>query len=317
MTDHSTGQTPSDRDSELAELLEACVHAERNEPGSAARLIEAAPPDLRQELGELVRVAQFVQRSFPVQATDTFRRHGRERLQARIRAAVPPRHHLRWWQSAAASLVVLSMLVYGVTTVAAGSLPGEPLYRIKQATELVALERARDQVGRALVLVDQAGIRLDECSRLAHAGQTDAATIAAEQYVATLRQATALMLAARPTPDEQARDQFALAVGGQRQQLQLLADTAPQVLRPALEVASTAATSALEQNLQVNGGASPRPGPTASEPASSPGPAAPPSLAPTNTRRLSTGASTPLPTASPPAQQVSASIVASPAPGQP
>jgi hypothetical protein len=317
MSDATTGGTHSGRDLELAELLDACLRAEHDEPGAAARLLEAAPPELRTDLRELVQVAQLVQRSLPVQPTDAFRRDARERLQARIGAAQPKRRQLRWWwQSAAAGLVGLSLLAYGTTTVAAGSLPGEPLYGVKRATEFVALERVRDDVGRARVLVDQAGIRLDECSRLSSAGQTDAAMAAAEQYVATLREATALMLAARPKPDQQALDQFARVVGGQQQQLQLLAGTAPEVLRPSLESASNAATTALEQDLQVNGGATPPPGPTASKPSPAPRPAVSPSLTPTNSRTPGTGAPSPLPAVSPLPQRASPSTVASPAPGQ-
>jgi Domain of unknown function (DUF5667) len=317
MPDDTRAGENSGRESELAELLDACLRAEQNEPGAAARLVEAAPADLRDELGELVHVAKVLERGLTPQPTDTFPRQVGERLHSRIGTARPPRRHLRWWQLAAASLVVLSLVVYGFTTAAAESLPGQPLYGIKRATEFVALERVRDDAGRALVLVDQAGIRLDECSQLVHAGQTDAAMLAAEQYVATLREATALILAARPAPDQQARDQFALAVGGQQARLELLTGSAPESLRPGLEAASKAAASALEQDRQVNRAASPAPGPTTSQSAPRTRPSAPPSLGPTNNPALGTEAPSPPPGASPPAQRASPSIVVSPQPGQP
>jgi len=317
MPDDTGAGENSGRDSELAELLDACLRAEQNERGAAARLVEAAPAELRDELAELVQLAEYLERSFSVQPRDTLPRQVGERLHSRLGTARPPRRQLRWWQWAAASLVVLSLVVYGVTTAAAESLPGQPLYGIKRATEFVALERVRDDPGRALVLVDQAGIRLDECSQLVHAQQTAAAMMAAEQYVATLREATALMLAAHPPPDQQARDQFARAVGGQQQQLELLTGGAPETLRPGLEAASKIAAAALEQDLQGNRAASPTPGPTPGESAPSPGPAAPPSLGPTNNRAPSTQAPSPLPGASPPAQRASPSTVASPPPGQP
>jgi hypothetical protein len=287
MPDDAAAPGDPGQDPQLAELLDACLRAERLEPGGAARIIEAAPPHLRPELEELLRFAQRLQRNTWVGPSEAFRAGARARLQAQIesrrsQAARPIRRGLTpWLVRAAAAIVALSVMVYAAASAAARALPDEPLYGIKQARELLAVELAGDDSSRALVLVDQAGVRLDECTRLTHAGRTELAATSAEQYVATLDRAITALVGARPAPEQQAREQFDAAVREQRQQLSALAAEAPAALRPALGAAIAAADAALDRSSQLSQGtpletpASPTAGVGASRaasPAASPSP---------------------------------------------
>jgi hypothetical protein len=49
---------PPDQDGRLAELLDACLRAERGAPGSAADILRQAPEELRDELDHLLAVAR-------------------------------------------------------------------------------------------------------------------------------------------------------------------------------------------------------------------------------------------------------------------
>jgi len=303
MHDDAAGPEDAGQDAQLADLLDACLRAEQLEPGAAARLIEAAPEHLRAELEALVRFAQRLEDSAWVGPTETFRAGARARLEAQL---APPRSHplrpmrlgTRWLVRAAAGIVALSLLAYAATSVAARALPGEPLYGIKQAREVLAVELARDDAGRALVLVEQAGERLDECTRLADAGRTELAAASAEQYVATLDRALTTLVTARPAPDQQAREQFAAAVRAQQHGLEVLATVSAAPLRPALDQAIAADGMALDRSSQ--------PSPTA-QPAAPPSPPA-----------ATVASPAPRPAASPaPLRSASPSAVASPSPVRP
>jgi hypothetical protein len=73
------------------------------------------------------------------------------------------------------------------------TLPGDPLYVVKQAGEALALARANGDEARAEVLIGQAGVRLDETARLGQLGRTTEALTAAHRYETTIDQATAAL----------------------------------------------------------------------------------------------------------------------------
>ena len=277
-----------DQDPRLPELLEACLRAERAAPGSSAELVRAAPEGLRDELAQLIALARVLETAPWAGATPRLRAGAPPRPQRqsqpvtrRSGPARRPRRGAPWVPRAVAIVAALVLSGYGSVLASAGALPGEPLYRVKQANEVVMLELSRDDMTRALVLLRQAGTRLEEAMRLARAGQVRSAGEVLQQYVATLGRATASLRQARGSSNPQARAEFEAELQHQRDRLQALAREAPQPLRPSIQEAQVAVSRDLGSSPDASGVGPGRPTPSATPaavPATSPIPAASPSV---------------------------------------
>ena len=277
----------ADQDPRLPDLLDACLRAERAAPGSSDDIVREAPPELQDELAQLITVVRALEAAEWASATPAFRAGARIRFQAAAPAAsrrgVPTglRRATPWLARVAAGVVALGLAGYGSVLASAGALPGEPLYGVKQANEFVVLGLTRDDVSRALVLLRQAGDRLDEASRLAAAGQARAAGETLQQYVATLGRAAESLGRAQPRPDPQARGEFEAELQQQVGRLDALARDAPPSLRPSIQEAQVVASRELSQIREPGGppAVAPSPSATAATVAPvSPSPAASPSV---------------------------------------
>jgi Domain of unknown function (DUF5667) len=294
----SLGQTPEplDQDVRLAELLDTCLRAERGAPGSAPEIVSDAPEELRGELLQLLDLARVLEAASRPSATAEFRAGAQARFHAvtqpavarRAAAPVGLRSARPWLGRLAAGLATVVLASYGSVRASAGSLPGQPLYAVKQADEFVTLGLTRDDLSRAFVLLDQAGARLDEATRLAGAAQVQAAGDLLQQYVVTLERATATF--SRAQGADPRRGEFDAQLQVQFGQLESLARDAPQPLRPGIQQAQTIVTREL--------GHSPRPSGTPSgAPSSSPQPA---TLSPSSAASPGLGAVPPAPASPPP-----------------
>jgi hypothetical protein len=96
---------------------------------------------------------------------------------------------------AALSLVVVAALVATATVASADSLPDEPLYGVKVASEQLRLAIARTPEDRAAVWLSMAEHRLTEAERLALAGREPEALVAASAYGTQLAEAAAELAA--------------------------------------------------------------------------------------------------------------------------
>jgi hypothetical protein len=158
----------------------------------------------------------------------------------------------------------------------ADSLPGQPLYAVKQADEAITLGLTQDDLSRAFVLLDQAGARLDEATRLAGAAQVQAAGDLLQQYVATLEQATATF--SRAQGADRRRGEFDAQLEVQFGQLESLARDAPQSLHPGIQQAQTLVARELGQSPGPSGMPSAAPSPSAPSATLGPSPAASPGI---------------------------------------
>jgi hypothetical protein len=175
------------------------------------------------------------------------------------------------------------------------------LYAVKQADEFVTLGLSRDDGTRALVLLRQAGVRLDEATRLADSGQVQTAADLLQQYVGTLERAAA-SLSRAPSVDAKLSTDYQALLQQQLSQLESLARDAPAPLRPTIQQAQLAATQELGGS-QAAGQPAPPPTPSAPavSPAVSPSPAASPATgaparAPASPSPLSSPVGQPSPT---------------------
>jgi hypothetical protein len=185
----------------------------------------------------------------------------------------------------AAGLALMALGGYGSVLASVGAVPGDPLYAVKQADEAITLGLTRDDLSRALVLLRQAGDRLDEARRLIAAGRVETAGDLLQLYSVTLERAgTSLNRATAADP--RARAEFQAQLQRQLGQLQSLAREAPQTLQPSIQRAEAAANQQLGSDLSAQNGQSdadataPTPTPSPMSPAVSPSPSLPASQSP-------------------------------------
>jgi hypothetical protein len=310
---------PRDQDRRLAELLDACLHAEQGTPGSAAELVRNAPEELRDELGELLGLARTLQTTPWPAPSPQLRARVRARLQpARAAPAAAPSVRRRlapWLLRAAAGVAALALASYGGVLASADALPGQPLYAVKQADEFVTLGLARDDMSRALVLLHQAGARLSEATRLLQARQIQPAGELLQQYAATLERAQTT-LSRVTAPDQQARAEFQSVLRQQLGELDTLAGSAPPALQPNIQRAQAAVTQQLAVEQSQSGATQP---PTAAGPSPSTGAASVTATAAASATAAvsatATANATATVSATPPASNPSSA--ASPVPGTP
>ncbi|MDQ2912667.1 MAG: DUF5667 domain-containing protein [Chloroflexota bacterium] len=117
---------------------------------------------------------------------EQFRNELRGRLMSEAVVALAPRPNRfslpALLRPALAAAVILVLILAGATSAAASSLPGDPLYTVKRASEDVRLAVTFDQVARLLLLSDLADRRLEELAEVAL--QRPAAAPAATQEYA-------------------------------------------------------------------------------------------------------------------------------------
>jgi hypothetical protein len=284
---------PPDQDARLAELLDACLRAERGAPGSAVDILRQAPVEYRDELEQLVAVARALATAEWPSPSSDFRAGARARFETATQRAphvTAPRlgraRVARWLVGLAAGLALMALATYGSVLASIGSLPGEPLYAVKQADEFITLGLTGDDLGRALVLLRQAGARLDEAGRLIAAGRAQTAGELLQQYAAILQRAGGSLNRATAA-DPRARAEFQAQLQHQLGQLRSLAREAPQTLQPAIERAEAAASEQLGGGESEREGIAPTPAASPVSPGVSPSPAISPPVRPSAPARSS------------------------------
>ncbi len=240
----------------LAQALEACIRAERAEPGSSTKIIARQPPAARAELRRLLALARSIEAS-PAKAKPSpeFVEAARARLMHRITGepialtaplrltAIPisPRRSQPKWKWVLRGSVGLFAAVVAATatlTASASSLPGEPLYAIKQAQEELSLRLAADDQARVLALLRRADARLEETSLLLQQGRTRDALQAAQRYDQSVERATTAFVVTVELIDEPGRYQtLETKLGAQQEKLETIIQSAPEPARPDLREA--------------------------------------------------------------------------------
>src|SRR5213592_4831331 len=115
-----------------------------------------------------------------------FRKELRARLMSEAAEVLAPRPQRQWlfataWLRPALAAAVLAVLVVvGATSAAASSLPGDPLYGVKRASEDVQVALTFDDVARMQLLSDLTDRRLAELAEIAKERPSSAPTATAE-----------------------------------------------------------------------------------------------------------------------------------------
>lgn len=248
-----------------AEILDSCIEEMRQ--GKSQDECLARYPDAARDLSPLLSAAAHVRSAPKITASEATMRAGKivflqeagrlraaqqkkqdkpwQRLSLVANLALPlPRPRLLTWSPVLSLLVVLA-LVFGTATtaLAAGrSLPDEPLYPIKLATEQVQMALTLDPGARADLALSRTEKRLDEISALTSQGRTVAAP-AIERL--NSESSSALTTIARVDDEEDIRPWLRRYLGLVSQQQMVLSQVMPA---PAIQSVVNAALTAAKEN---------------------------------------------------------------------
>src|SRR5262252_445601 len=203
---------------QLAQALETCIQAERRVPGSADQVIASQPAWMRAELRRLLALASSLDAAATSAVmSEDFRAAARARVMRRIGSdpdlgppsppdapalssgpwpatlSTPVQRKRRTrviWRSALGVILAAALAAVATLTASASSLPGQPLYGLKQATEELGFRLAPDDQARTQILLRQANARLDETAQLLEQGRTDQVADSTQRFDAVLDRAT-------------------------------------------------------------------------------------------------------------------------------
>ncbi len=163
------------KNNEFNNILDECL--ERLINGEAIEACLAGYPEHAEELEPLLRTALEARKAAAIKPRPEFRDRAAYDFQAAIREMEPEksRGFFGWfprWATVVAAVVVVVLLA-GTGTVAAStnSLPDEPLYQVKLATEAVRLTFTPSALGKAELYARFADERVEEIIRMADKGK--------------------------------------------------------------------------------------------------------------------------------------------------
>jgi hypothetical protein len=201
-----------------------------------------------------------------------------------------------WWSESrlrptvvAATLV--AVLIAGAGTAAAGSIPGDPTFAIKQAAEQVELALAPNDDAKVQVLATQAQRRLDELSRTSE--RPDKSPTASTAYEAAVEKFAAAVEALRAaTPGTKHQAVEAVVEAAHDKHIEVLEDLKDRLPAPAQEKVERA----IQEHEKLSPGRPDRPRPS-ERPGSAPAvPSETPRIRATETPRGGRPSVTPSPT---------------------
>ena len=180
----------------------------------------------------------------------------------RLRRATPWLRLATWWaesplRPAVVAATLVAVLIAGAGTAAAGSIPGDPTFPLKQAAEQVELALATSGESKVQVLATQAQRRLDELARTTdHLEKAPTASAAYEAAVARFAAAVEALRAAEPGTKREAVEQVVEAARDKHLEvLEVLKDRLPAPAQEKIE-------KAIEEHEKLSPTKTDRPRPT-------------------------------------------------------
>jgi hypothetical protein len=258
---------------EFDNILDECLERLLVKGEPIEQCLESYPKQA-DELKPLLQVALTTKKASAIQPRPEFRASARYQFRSALQETELKRSRplLGWprWATAVAIVLIL-IIIGGGTVVAAGySMPDQPLYRVKLATEQVRLALTRSDIGKAQLSAELADRRVTEIIYLANqdkAGQIELTTQRLDNHLAQLavpatvqkEEATAFLAPApaAEAPTESARGEQKLpAQVNSRAKLRIIvaqyAVNHPEALRAILKTAPESAKPALRRAIAVS-----------------------------------------------------------------
>lgn len=162
---------------EFDNILDECLERALAKGESVEECL-AAYPEHAVELEPLLRTALVAKEASAIKPRPEFRERASYQFQAALREMEPEKGRgFFGWQPrwATALIVVVVLLLLGSGTVVAGgnSMPDEPLYQVKLATEAVRLTLTPSALGKAELYVKLADKRVAEIIKMADKGKAE------------------------------------------------------------------------------------------------------------------------------------------------
>lgn len=159
---------PKEFDNILEECLERLLIGSETLENCLARY-----PGLASELKPLLETALVAKRAATLQPRPEFKAQARYQFRTALQQIKPKKKAFTWlwqprWATVAAVALALILAGGGTVTASSGSLPNQPLYPVKLATEQVQLRLARSNVTKAELYARLADRRVAEMERLAN-----------------------------------------------------------------------------------------------------------------------------------------------------
>ncbi len=169
---------------EFDNILDACL--ERLISGEAIEKCLADFPDYAAELEPLLRTVLEARKAAAVQPRAEFRQRARYEFQTAIRDMETEKGpgFFAWfprWATVVSVLVIILLAATGTVAASTGSLPDEPLYQVKLATEAVRLAFTPSALGKAELYAKFADDRVEEIIRMADEGKSEQIEKAADR----------------------------------------------------------------------------------------------------------------------------------------
>jgi len=160
-------------------------------------------PEQAAELEPLLRTALSVNNAVAIQPSPEAKARGRYQLQLKMaQIGKPRRAPLLGWQPRWAVAIMTVLLVFtlsgGTVLAANSSMPGNPLYPVKIATENVRVRIARSEVAREAILATCADRRIAEVVYVVSKGNVDTEKVeaVAARYISQVNQMSGMTAAA-------------------------------------------------------------------------------------------------------------------------
>lgn len=187
------------RGKEFGNILDECLERLLVKGETVEQCLESYPEHAA-ELEPLLIMAVATKKALAIQPDREFKARARYQIHSVLEKATPKKRvPVMTWQSrwAVALVSVLAVVVAGGGTVVAAdnSMPDNPLYRVKLATEQVRLSLSQSDMDKAELCATLADRRVAEIDHMVDKGQSQRLEMAAQRLIMHLAMMNTLRLA--------------------------------------------------------------------------------------------------------------------------
>ncbi|MDD5190459.1 MAG: DUF5667 domain-containing protein [Dehalococcoidales bacterium] len=191
-----------DKNQIFENVLDECLEALISGTATVEQCLQKHP-EFADELAPLLKTAASVNTAVDLKPSPAFKARARYQLQLMMAETAAPRKRGFWslqpkW--ALASMAVMAVFLMGGGTVLAAdvSMPGNPLYPIKIATENLSVKLIGSDVNKAELYSTLAERRVDEMAYVIENGKTTYVNVVADNFVATMTAMNSLTVTEAP-----------------------------------------------------------------------------------------------------------------------